>query len=362
MQHRVADLQELRGRHGMQVGDLQLQLEVRPAPAQRHTQRLPDALVQHLRQRVEGRERLAVELQQDVAGLEQALGRRARHDVAHHQQALLAGKQLAVARLGDLVEPEAAEFVVRQVHERRQQGAARHRFAGDDALQRAGHAVERQEEAGRGLHVGAGVQCHHPTLDVDDGGTRGSARSARGGLDVERVEVVVLAATVGRRLAVETRDGAGQNGDLFAGIVADHPDLASRLRALGRQRQCLRPDVAQLRRVVAEKAEVMHRVAVHRRQLHFLVVQEHRFRHHRARGHYVPVGQDQATLRIHDEARRLARHVPVGVEGARPVDADGHDAGRDALERGAPVGRLRRDLGGGQRRRLVYRRRGGRRR
>ena len=58
----------------------------------------------------------------------------------------------------------------------------------------------------------------------------------------------------------------------------------------------------------------------------------------------MPVGQDQAAHRIDHETRRLARLVPVGVEGAGLVDLDGDDRRRDALERTVP----RRTLGSGR--------------
>ena len=53
--------------------------------------------------------------------------------------------------------------------------------------------------------------------------------------------------------------------------------------------------------------------------------------------HDVTIGEDQAALGVDDEAGRLARHVPFGVERARQVDLDRDDAGRDALERARPA-------------------------
>jgi hypothetical protein len=67
------------------------------------------------------------------------------------------------------------------------------------------------------------------------------------------------------------------------------------------QRQAGRLDEAQLRRVVAVQAEVVHRIAVHRIQLHLFPVEESGLRGHRPGRDHMAVGEDEATLGIHDE-------------------------------------------------------------
>ncbi len=120
-----------------------------------------------------------------------------------------------------------------------------------DQLERALDAIERQVEARRGAGAAAGVERDHAPADVDDRRARRAARGAGRRLDVERVEVVVLADAVLGRLAIEPRERARQDRQLLAGVVADDADLGADLRAFRVERQRRRLDVAQLRRVVA---------------------------------------------------------------------------------------------------------------
>src|SRR5205814_10680566 len=145
----------------------------------------------------------------------------------------------------------------------------------------------------------------HAPADVDDRRTGGAAGGPGGRLQVEGVEVVVFCDPVRGRVAVESREGSGENRQLLAGIVADDADLAPDLRALRIQRQGRGFDEAQFLRIVAVNAEVMHRVAVHRKQLHFLATQEGGLRDNRTRGYDVAVGEDQAEFSVHHEAGRL---------------------------------------------------------
>ena len=128
-------------------------------------------------------------------------------------------------------------------------------------------------------------------------------------------------------------------------------DLAADLRALRIELQLRRLDEAQLRGIVAIEAEVVDRIAIHRIERDFLAIEEHRLRRHRPGRHDVAIGEDQAALGVDDEAGRLARHVPLGVERARQVDLDRDDAARDPLERAGPARVFgvgdRHDAGGG---------------
>ncbi len=302
-----------------------------------------NGVVEDFLERLERGHELAVDVGEDVAWLQLAFGRRAGQHLVDDQHAGEVGARLARGFLRGGLQAEAHQFVVRRVAEDGLQGAARNGLAALDQLQRTLHATERQVETGLGPAAAARIERHDAALDVDDGRTRRTARRAGGRLHVERVEVVVLADAVLGGFAVEPRQRARQDGQLLAGVVADDADLGADARTFRVQRQCNRLHVAQLGWVVAIDAEVVHRVAIDGVQFDFLAVLEHRGRHHRSGCHDVAVGQDQATHRVDHEARRLARLVPLGVEGAGLVDLDGHDRRRDALERPVP----RRTLGGG---------------
>ncbi len=84
----------------------------------------------------------------------------------------------------------------------------------------------------------------------------------------------------------------------------------------------------------------MHRIAIHRVELHFLPVQKGRLRGDRAGRHHVTVGKDQAALGVDDETGRLRRRIPLSIECPGRIDVDGHDAARDPLEGRGPVGIL----------------------
>src|SRR5690606_2878552 len=152
--------------------------------------------------------------------------------------------------LGLAAQAEPTDFIEWRIREHRLQRAARDRLVLLDQLQRARDPIERQIEARGRLPAPAGVQRDDATLDVDDRRARRAARCARCGLVIESVEVVVLAEAVIRRLAVETRERAGEDGELLAGVVADDADLAADLGALRIELELRRLDEAQLRRVV----------------------------------------------------------------------------------------------------------------
>jgi hypothetical protein len=78
-----------------------------------------------------------------------------------------------------------------------------------------------------------------------------------------------------------------------------------------------RLDEAQLRRIVAIEAEVVHRIAIDRVQRDFLAIEETPPAPSPSGRHDVTIREDQAALGVDDEAGRLARHIPFGVERAR---------------------------------------------
>ncbi len=139
----------------------------------------------------------------------------------------------------------------------------------------------------------------------------GASRSSRASVPA-RIDSCSPASLPTTRISVPTRAPSGYSGS-----------------AAGR-------DVTQLERIVTIEAEVVHGIAIDRAQLDFLAILEHCRRHDRSGRDHVPVGQDQAALRVDDEAGRLARLVPLGVERAGLVDLDRDDRGRDAFERMVP--------------------------
>src|SRR6185437_1979864 len=115
------------------------------------------------------------------------------------------------------------QLIVRRVVEYGLDGAAGDGLALLHQLQGAPYSPERQIEA-RGRTVRAtGIQSHDPAADIDDRRPGGAAGGARGRLQIEGIEVVVLAEAVLGGLAIQPRERARQNGQLLAGIVADDP-------------------------------------------------------------------------------------------------------------------------------------------
>ena len=337
MQHAVADLEVAVREERVKVADLEALREAGAAALELEADLGADGIVEHRRERVEVGHYAAADADQDVADGDAAVCRRPRLDLRDDQHAGARREGLACPCLGRGLQPQPAQLVVGRVLEHGLQRAARDGLAGTNQVQGPNHAIQRQVEAGLRAARAARIQRHDATVDVDDGRAGRPARGPGGGLDVEGVEVVVLPHPVVRRLAVEARERAGQDRQLLARVVADDTDLGAHLGAPGIERQLRRLDETQLRRVVAVQAEIVHRVAVDGLQLHFLAVQEHRLGGDRPRRHDMPVGQDQAPLRIHDESRRLCRGIPLRVEGPGRVDLDGDHAGRDALQRGRPA-------------------------
>lgn len=177
--------------------------------------------------------------------------------------------------------------------------------------------------------------------------------------------------TVHRRVAVEARQGAGEDRDLLAAVVADDADVEADGGRLGRERhlggarelhacvgclgggcvcvvcvlnvrmwfECvcvcvvLCPLVCvhwrsppcpashlQARRVEAHEREIVHRVKVEREDGQLLAVVEDRLGDDGAGRHHVAVGQDDAARRVDDKAGRVRRRRRLGVAGARLRD------------------------------------------
>ena len=85
--------------------------------------------------------------------------------------------------------------------------------------------MEGQVVRARGLGPAPGVERHRPAPGVDHRRPGRAALGARRGLQVERVEVVVAAAAVDGRVAVQPGEGAGEDRDLLAAVVADDADV-----------------------------------------------------------------------------------------------------------------------------------------
>ncbi len=302
-------------------------------------------IVEYVFQREELRNGLAVDRHQNIAGRQDSIGAGSGLHVVHHQHAGQPGIRLAHARFGVGLEPEPLEFIVGRVLEHRFQRAARHGLADLDVLECAHHRGQRQVETRGGAGGAARIERHHPALDVDHRRTGGTARGAGGRLIVKRIEIVVLAVAVLRRFAIEARQRAGQDRQLFARIVADDADFTADHRALRIQRQLGRLNETQFCRIVAIDAEVMNRIAIDRIELHFLPVQEDGLRGHGSGRDDMTIGQYQSALGIDDEAGGLRGRIPLGIECARAVDLNGDHAGRNSFQGLRPIGRRTGDAG-----------------
>ena len=300
----------------------------------------PHCGVERFGEGLELRDVAPVQAHEDIAGLQYVVTRRAGQHACHHQHARVLRKRLAHRCFGGTRQPETLQLVVGRVIENGVQRAARHRLALLDELQRASHPSQRQIEA-RGCAVRApGIEADDPPADVDDGRARGATRCARGGLQVKGVEVVVFRDPVLGGVAIEPRQCSREDRQLLTGVVADDADLAPDLRALRVERQGPRLDKTQLARIVAVQAEVMHRIAVHGVELHFLAVEEGRLGGHGPGRDDMAVGQDEAALGVDHEPRSLRGRVPLRIERPRRIDIDRYDAAGDTLKRDGPVGVL----------------------
>mmetsp|Transcript_16254 Transcript_16254/g.46126 ORF Transcript_16254/g.46126 Transcript_16254/m.46126 type:complete len:468 (+) Transcript_16254:1789-3192(+) len=278
---------------------------------------------------------LAVELEDNVSGLQASAVRGARgDDLVRHQEARGVAVLVADRGLLLLVQAEAHALGEGEVLEDALQGATWHGLAVAHVLERSDDAVQRQVEARGRARLAAGVEGHTVAVLVDHRAAAGAARGAARGGDVERVVVVVLLAAVVGRVAVEAREGASQDGELLARVVADHADLEADLGALRRERD-LR-EVGQevdLGRVEAEEAKVVHGVAVQRHHGHLLLAEEGGVRLDGAGRHHVAVGENDAALAVHHEARGAGAAAALAVERAHVAHVQHHHRARDALDR-----------------------------
>ena len=144
MHHRFTELDVFIGRDRAQVLDLDRVLERRRAALHLDRHLPPDVTVEHVLEREELRYRFAVDRNQNIAGRQQAVGRGTRLHVVHHQHAGELWVRGPHPRLGVGIQPEPPEFIVGRVLEHGFQGAARHRLAGIDVLQRAHHRSQWQ--------------------------------------------------------------------------------------------------------------------------------------------------------------------------------------------------------------------------
>ncbi len=324
--NRVAELQVLVRRNLVQIIDRDTGDDAPAATLQLDFDIFADVAVEDRLERHELGNQFAVDANQYIAGRNDLRRRRFRNDVVHGQHAGQIRKHGPCQLLGIGRQSEPTQLVVRLALKSCLQCAARDRLTFLQFLERAVDAIEWQEEAAGGRTVGAGVERDDFAFDIDDRRSRGAARRAGSGLQIKGIEVVVLAAAIIRRLPVKACNGTGEDRQLLAGIVADDTNLLADVGVIGVQRQFFRLDVSQVGGIVAEEAEVVHRVAVDRRQLHFLVIAKHGLGNNGTRGDDVAIGQDQTAPRVDDKAGGLARTVPLGVERASAVDSNRDNA------------------------------------
>ena len=147
VEHAVAVLDVLVRRDRVQVVDHDAMLEPLPAALDHDLDLARHGAVEHGRERHELGDQLAVDLDEDVAGLESARGCRLRDDLLDDEQARLLRIPLAHASLGIARQSQAAQLRERLVDEFCLQRAARDVLAFLDLRERDLDAVERQEEA-----------------------------------------------------------------------------------------------------------------------------------------------------------------------------------------------------------------------
>ena len=333
----VAILDVLVRRNRVQIVDIDLKLQPFAAAFYRNGHFVFHIRVEPRLQRHEFGDLLAFDADENVAGLQEFRGRRAGKDLLDDEKPGLVRVRLPHARFGFAVQTEPARFGVWLVEKLRLQRPARHVASFLDLRQRVADPVERQKEARCRLIVRSRIQCDDAALDIDDGRSRGAARSPRCGLQIKGVEVVVAAAAVVWRLPVEPCDRPCQDGQLFARVVADHADVAADLGRVGNELKLSGLHELQVARRISEQAEVVNRIAVHGDEIDLLLIEKYRLRPNRSRSHDVTVRKNQSALGVNHKARGLAGLVALRVECARAVDADGHDGARNTLERAIPA-------------------------
>ena len=304
-----------------------------------HLNRLADMIVEHALEAEELGNRFAIDGDENISRRQYPGGTGSRLHVVDHEHAGQFRVCLAHTGLGVRIQPKPPQFVVGGVLEHRFERATRHRLAGLDELQRSHDCRQRQVKARLRALRPAGIQRDHTPIDVDDGRAGGAAGCTGGSLVIKRIEVVVLAVAVFRRLAIESRQGAREYRQLLARIVADDADFAANDRPGGIQRQLRRLDEAQFCRVVAINSEIVHRVPIDRVKLNLLAILKRRLRDDGSRHDHVSIGQNEAPLGIDDEARGLCGCIPLGVECTCAVDLDAHDTARDAVDGLRPCSR-----------------------
>src|SRR6185437_9314040 len=123
-------------------------------------------------------------------------------------------------------------LIERRVVEHGVQRAAANGLTLLNGFERAAHARQRKIEAGSVTVRTTSIERDHAPTDIDDRRARRATGGARRGLEVKRVEVVVLADAVLGSVTVEPRQGPSENRKLLTRVVTHHADLASDLRAL----------------------------------------------------------------------------------------------------------------------------------
>ena len=232
----IANLQILGRRDRMQIRDNKCLGHRAAAALEFDSDLLADVVIEDGRQRHELGDQLTVDANQDIARIQQIVGRRTRDDLVDGQHPRLLGERGARGALGFLGQAEPIELIVGLDLERRLQSSAGDLLVVLQQVQYALNAIEREEKTGCCGVVRTGVERDNFALDVDDRRTRRTAGRARGSLEIERIEIVVLAAAVVRRPAVQPRDGACKNRQLFASVVADDANLAADPGAVRTQR------------------------------------------------------------------------------------------------------------------------------
>jgi hypothetical protein len=179
VEHAAADLEEAGRGDRVEVVDDRAHAQGLAAALDVEVDGLADAVVEGGLERDEPGDALAVDASRMSPGSSRPSVTPPGRRFSTIEQAGGLGRGVADGLLARGAQAEAAQLVVRRVHEGRHQGAARDVQAGADALEREDDAVEREEEAGGGLGPAAGVEGDDVAVRCRRRASRTSRRRCR---------------------------------------------------------------------------------------------------------------------------------------------------------------------------------------
>jgi len=167
------DLDVGRWRDRVEIGHRHRDVDPLTAALERELDLAADGIVERTLELDERRRELALDLEQDVAGLERPVARTLGNEVVDDQEPLFVGARLPDGGFGLRAEVETRQLVERLRHKDGLERAARDGCAAPNQLESSDDAVEREEEARGGLSTAAGIEGDDAAVDVEHGGPRG---------------------------------------------------------------------------------------------------------------------------------------------------------------------------------------------